>query len=179
MPPAGSRKKLAQPKSCHERALGLLAVRARSRRELERRLLRAGFEAEEVSDVLERLERVGLVDDAAFARQVAEHAIGVKRSGRRAVVSALMAAGVAPEVIERTLADAGDEEERAESLARSRAARLGSLDPVKAFSRLTSLLVRRGYSPEVARQAARRALTVDPDDEPEDGSHLASGFTRP
>ena len=64
---------------------GLLAVRPRSRRELERRLLQAGFEPDEVADVLERLERVGLVDDEAFARQVAEHAFGVKRSGRRAV----------------------------------------------------------------------------------------------
>ena len=132
-----------------------------SRRELERRLLQAGFEPDEVADVLERLERVGLIDDEAFARQVAEHALGVKRSGRRAVVSSLMAAGVAPDLIEATLADAGDEEDRAEALARSRASRLGSLDPVKAFSRLTSLLVRRGYSPEVARQAARRALALD------------------
>ena len=60
-------------------------MRARSRRELERRLLQAGFETEEVTDVLERLERVGLVDDEAFARQVAEHAFGAKRAGRRAV----------------------------------------------------------------------------------------------
>ena len=167
------------PKSCHERALGLLAVRARSRRELERRLLQAGFEPDEVADVLERLERVGLIDDEAFARQVAEHAFGVKRSGRRAVVSSLMAAGVAPDLIEATLADAGDEEARAEALARSRASRLGSLDPVKAFSRLTSLLVRRGYSPEMARQAARRALALDASEATEDGGNLASGFTRP
>jgi regulatory protein len=90
-----------------------------------------------------------------------------------------MAAGVAPDVIEAVLADAGDEDERADALARSRAPRLGSLDPVKAFSRLTSLLVRRGYSPEVARQAARRALAVDPDGASEDDTHLASGFTRP
>jgi hypothetical protein len=41
------------------------------------------------------------------------------------------------------------------------------------------LLVRRGYSPEVARQAARRALTVDLDDDSDDEPHLASGFTRP
>ena len=175
----GSGKEPAQPKSCHERALGLLAVRARSRRELERRLLQAGFEAEEISDVLERLERVGLVDDEAFARQVADHALGVKRSGRRAVVSTLMAAGVAPDVIEATLADVGDEDERADALARSRASRLSGLDPAKAFARLTSLLVRRGYSPDVARQAARRALTVDLDDDSDDVPHLASGFTRP
>ena len=72
------------PKSCHERALGLLAVRPRSRRELERRLLQAGFEPEEVADVLERLERVGLIDDEAFARQVAEHALrrpALRRAG--------------------------------------------------------------------------------------------------
>jgi regulatory protein len=172
-------RKPKTPKSCHERALGLLAVRARSRRELERRLLQAGFETDEVADVLERLERVGLVDDEAFARQVAEHAFGVKRSGRRAVVNSLMAAGVAPDLIETTLADAGDEEARAEWLARSRASRLGSVDPVKAFSRLTSLLVRRGYGPEVARQAARRALALDADGVTEDGGNLASGFTRP
>jgi regulatory protein len=166
-------------KSCHERALGLLAVRARSRRELERRLLQAGFETGEVEDVLERLERVGLIDDEAFARQVAEHAFGVKRSGRRAVVSSLMAAGVAPDVIETTLSDAGDEEARADALARSRASRLGSVDPVKAFSRLTSLLVRRGYSPEIARQAARRALALEVEGVTQDGGNLASGFTRP
>lgn len=174
----GSRKPKS-PKSCHERALGLLAVRARSRRELERRLLQAGFEAPEVTDVLERLERVGLVDDGSFARQVAEHAFGVKRAGRRAVVGTLMAAGVPPDIIEATLADAGDEEVRADALARSRASRLGSVDPVKAFSRLTSLLVRRGYGPEIARQAARRALAVDAEEETQDQANLASGFTWP
>ena len=89
----GSRKP-KNPRSCHERALGLLAVRARSRRELERRLLQAGFEVAEVADVLERLERVGLVDDRAFARQVADHAFGVKRAGVRAVAGSLAAAGV-------------------------------------------------------------------------------------
>jgi regulatory protein len=159
----GGPRKPKNPKSCHERALGLLTVRARSRRELERRLIQAGFEADEVTDVLERLERVGLVDDEAFARQVAEHAFGNKRSGRRAVMGTLIAAGVAPDIIETTLSDAGDEGDRAEALARSRASRLGSVDPVKAFSRLTSLLVRRGYSPEIARQAARRALALDLD----------------
>ncbi len=175
----GTRGKAKSPKSCHERALGLLAVRARSRRELERRLLQAGFDEAEVEDVLGRLERVGLVDDEAFAKQVADHAFGVKRSGRRAVVGTLMAAGVAPDIIQATVSEAGDEDERADALARSRAARLGSVDPAKAYARLTSLLVRRGYSPDVARQAARRALAVDPSGSDQDDVNLASGFTRP
>ena len=160
-----SRGEPKTPKSCHERALGLLAVRPRSRRELEQRLTAAGFEADEVADVLGRLERVGLVDDADFARRLAEQQFVHKRAGRRAVTSALMAKGVAPELIETVLAAAPDDEEsRAEDLARSKALRMGSLDPVKAFNRLCGLLMRRGYAPDVARRAARHALEVEAED---------------
>ncbi|MEX1263635.1 MAG: regulatory protein RecX [Actinomycetota bacterium] len=150
------------PKSCHERALGLLAVRPRARRELERRLLAAGFEADEVSDVLTRLERARLIDDKAFAKQLAEHQFGARRAGSRAVKSALLAKGIAPDLAAEVAGSApDDEQERATELARSRVGRLAGVEPVKAFGRLTSLLVRRGYSPEVARLAARRVLEVD------------------
>jgi regulatory protein len=159
-----SRGQPKEPKSCHERALGLLAVRPRSRRELEQRLTAAGFGADEVVDVLGRLERVGLVDDADFARQLAEQQFVHKRAGRRAVTSALIAKGIAPDLIEAVVAEAPDDEEaRAEELARSKALRMGSVDPPKAFNRLFGLLMRRGYAPQVARQAARRALGVGED----------------
>jgi regulatory protein len=149
------------PKSCHERALGLLAVRPRSRRELERRLLAARFEADEVQDVLVRLERVGLVDDEAFARQFAEHRFGSRKEGSRAVVQGLRAAGIAPSLAEAVSREGPhDEEERAVSLARSRASRLSGVPPEKAFARLSSLLMRRGYGPEMARSAARMALEI-------------------
>ncbi|MDQ4109274.1 MAG: RecX family transcriptional regulator [Actinomycetota bacterium] len=149
------------PKSCQERALGLLAVRPRSRRELERRLLAASFEPEEVRDVLTRLERVGLVDDEAFARQYAEHRFGSRKEGSRGVERGLRAAGIAP-ALAATMAEEtpDDDEERAAELARSRASRLTGVAPQKAFARLSSLLMRRGYSPEIARSAARMALDI-------------------
>lgn len=158
---AARRREPKNPKSCHERALGLLAVRPRSRRELERRLLQAGFERDEIDDALLRLERVGLVDDVAFARQFAEQRFGARREGRRAVVSGLRAAGISPELAEAS-ADAASEEEqdRADALARARVSRLAGVEPQKAFSRLASLLMRRGYGPEIARGAARRALEL-------------------
>jgi regulatory protein len=152
------------PKSCHDRALGLLAVRPRSRKELEQRLLGAGFEPAEVADVLERLERVGLVDDEAFARQFAEHHELNRRAGRRAVTDGLLAKGIAPQTIAGVVADLGDEDERAEVLARSRVGRLAGTDPAKAFGRLTSFLMRRGYDAGTARRAAGRALAVEPED---------------
>jgi regulatory protein len=153
------RREPKNPKSCHDRALGLLAVRPRSRRELERRLLQARFQPDEVRDVLGRLEGVGLVDDRAFARQYAEQRFGSRREGRRAVVSGLRAAGIPSELAEAAADAAPDEEEeRADELARARAGRSTGVDAPKAFARLTSLLVRRGYSAEIARGAARRAL---------------------
>jgi regulatory protein len=137
-------------------------VRPRSRRELERRLIAAGFDGPEVLDVLERLQRVGLVDDEEFARRVAEYQFGSRRAGRRAVTGALLEKGVAPNVIAQVIDDAPDaEQDRAVALASARALRMRALDPVKAFNRLTGLLMRRGYAPEVARRAAREALEVD------------------
>ncbi|MGZ5291077.1 MAG: regulatory protein RecX [Actinomycetota bacterium] len=152
-----------QPLDCHERALRLLAVRPRARRELRSRLLRAGFETAEVEDELERLEAVGLVDDDAFAREVVEHEVTVRRAGRRAVVSRLSARGVDRETIERAIGqeDAGADEDRALALATDRVGRLSGLPPDKAFTRLMGFLARRGYDPSTARQAARRALEVD------------------
>ena len=150
------------PLDCHERALRLLSVRPRSRRELELRLLRAGFEAAAVSGELERLEAVGLVDDERFAREFTEHQLGVRHAGRRAVISGLVAKGIDRTTVERTLAEAsGDDASRANDLARARASRLRDLPPEKAYARLFAFLVRRGHDAEIARSAARRAIGVD------------------
>jgi regulatory protein len=129
------------------------------------RLRRAGFEPDEVDEELIRLEAVGLVDDEAFAHQLTEHHVTSRRSGRRAVVGALAARGVSRRVIEEAVANLGEgEEERALELARQRAPRLAGLPPEKAFGRLSSLLMRRGYDPTTARDAARQALRA-PDGE--------------
>lgn len=111
--------------------------------------------------MLVRLERVGLVDDEAFARQFAEHRFGPRKEGSRAVMHGLRAAGIAPSLAEAITQDApGDDEERAADLARSRVSRLAGLPAEKAFARLSSLLMRRGYGPEIARNAARKALEI-------------------
>jgi regulatory protein len=156
--PRGKRKDI------HERALGLLAVRQRSRRELERCLVQAGFERDEVSAELVRLERVGLIDDAAFARAVVESRMGRRAESRRAVAGKLAQAGVATDVAVEVLDEAAeDEDERAQRLAATKAARMAGLDPQVAFQRLYGFLARRGYSSDVARRAAGRALAVEAD----------------
>jgi regulatory protein len=152
--------------TARDRALNLLSFRDRSRRELERRLLRAGFEPDDVLEALDGLERAGLVDDERYARALVEQHTGRRLSGARAVAAALATGGVSREAAAAALAgldEPGAERRRAEALARSRAARLSGLAPEVAFRHLCGLLARRGYPPNVSRDAARAALSIDDD----------------
>jgi regulatory protein len=149
-------------KDIHERALGLLAVRQRSRRELERRLVQAGFEPDAVEVELGRLEQVGLIDDAAFAAAVVESRMGARGESRRAVGVKLQQAGVDRDIAVAALDEAPEgEQDRADRLAQARATRVSGLDPAVGFARVSGFLMRRGYPPGVARQAARRALGLE------------------
>jgi regulatory protein len=143
-----------------DRALRLLSVRDRSRREMERRLLMAGFAPSDVEHTLERLDSVGLINDGRFARAVVEHETGNRLAGRRAVMSALMAKGVDRETAEAAMGSDEDEGGRALELAKRRVARLGGLSPELALRRLTDFLIRRGHAPATARDAASKALGV-------------------
>jgi regulatory protein len=53
-----------------------------------------------------------------------------------------------------------DEEARALDLATARAGRLAGLPRERAYQRLSSLLMRRGYAPGIARGAAMQALDL-------------------
>jgi len=157
-----TKRTVRRPLDCHERALRLLAVRPRARRELESRLRQAGFETAEVSSELDRLEEVGLLDDGAFARELADHHMTVRGSARRAVAAALASKGVSRETIDRTLAGMEEDESvRALEVATERARRLKSLKPEAAYGRLVSFLARRGYDGGTSREAARAALGLD------------------
>ena len=145
-----------------ERALRLLTVRSRSRSELRQRLLRADFEPEEVEAALDDLESVGLIDDEAFARQLAEHHRR-KGLGRRAGLAGMRAKGVGRELAERIAEEVSpeDEAELAAEIAGNRLSRLRGLDPETRRRRLLDFLLRRGYDPETARAACLRALAEE------------------
>jgi regulatory protein len=103
-----------------------------------------------------------LIDDDAFARSLAEHAVGRRLEARRVVARRLAQAGVASELATSVLDDTvGDEQERADRLADQRVSRLRRLPPDKGFERLQGFLVRKGYAYDVARRAASRALALE------------------
>ena len=156
-------ERAASADAAHAAALRLLTTRARTRAELARRLQDRGFEAAAVAEAVARLERVGLVDDAALAADVAE-----TRADRGldapAIAQELRDRGVDPAVAERAARAAVPDELRAErcrQVAQDRLAQLGDLPPAARLRRLAAYLARRGYPPELAEAVSRELVGLD------------------
>ncbi|MGC9356565.1 MAG: regulatory protein RecX [Anaerolineae bacterium] len=128
-----------------EKALNYLSYRPRSEYELRRYLTERGYPEEAIEETLERLRRVDLVNDAAFAHYWVENRLQFRPRGRRALSHELRQKGVAHAVIEAELDDY-DEASAAEQCARQQARRLTHLSPEKFRRRLTQRLARRGFS---------------------------------
>lgn len=144
-----------------DRAVGYLAARARSKREIEMKLLQAGYRPCTVEMVIYKLERENLLDDADFARQWVESRQHHKL-GRSRIAQELRRKGVSQEEAEDALSIIEDEDQLsgAVALAEKAAARIKpGEDMRKAASRIAGMLARRGYSWDIAKEAIRQALS--------------------
>lgn len=141
-----------------------LTRRGMSRWELGQVLLGRELEPHIVEAELERLERVGLIDDAALAETVVRTQHERKGLGKAALVAVLRRRNIEQNVIDEALVQvsAEDEAARAESLAERRAAQLTGLDHDTAVRRLSGYLQRKGYSSETVRAAVIAALPRHP-----------------
>jgi len=133
------------------RALRLLEYRARSRAEIVQRLRTAGFADDIIEDTLKRLEDLGLIDDAQFARSWVKHRLTGKAVGKARIKWELRQKGVPTDVLEEALSavDADTEYESAVDAARRRWRKDGSLDERTKRRRLASFLRRQGFEWEV------------------------------
>jgi regulatory protein len=155
----------------YDRALRLLAARGRSVRELRRRLLAAKEPEPHVDAALARLETMGLLDDAEYARQVARSQMIGRGYAPRRLQQELARRGVARDVADRAIdlvlaedaapgsfgAESGiDLTETIEKLARRKLRGLGSLDAETRSRRLYAFLARRGYDSDDIRSVMTR-----------------------
>ncbi|WP_169077692.1 regulatory protein RecX [Microcella alkalica] len=109
---------------------------------------------------VERLERVGLIDDAALAATLVERLVERKKLGPAALRAELGRRRLDPATIEAALADGALDDEGAlvAELVADRARRLGEVDRDTAERRLLSYLARKGHGGSIARDAVRSAL---------------------
>jgi regulatory protein len=152
----------------YDRALNMLALRARSARELRRQLVRKGEPPDQVDAAVARLLAAGLLDDAAFARQFARSkAVGAGMSRRR-IEQELARRGVAREVGDGAIAEvfaeeALDEAGVVEQAARKKLRSLKNLDADTRKRRLYAFLARRGYDLDDIRHAIQAVAGAEID----------------
>jgi regulatory protein len=144
----------------YNRAVRLLAARARSTEEVRRRLRAAGYGEEAREAALARLTDEGYLDDAAFATAWVEWRTGSKPRSRSAIRRELMGLGVPAEVVAQAVSAVDDdaEFENAARLALDRLRRLEGIGMGKQRQRLSTYLRARGYGWDLVRKVLSHIL---------------------
>ncbi|MFD6513634.1 recombination regulator RecX [Rhodococcus sp. NPDC060176] len=142
--------------------LRLLTDRARSRSELETKLSGRGFEPEIITSVLDRLQEIGLIDDADFANQWVHSRHTYSGKGKRALAVELRLKGIDQDVASEALSqiDPEDERERAAELVRRKLKNKPVDDRDKVTRRLVSMLARKGYSAGMSYEVVKAEMAA-------------------
>ena len=145
-------------------ALRYVTHRARTAEEVRRALTQKGYAEAMVEDTMADLDRLGLVDDASYARQYAASRFNGPGYGPARIRQDLIRRGVARHDIDAAL-DALADTEDLEAEAREQAAKkwraLASEDDVRKRQKKTmDYLIRRGFGFDTARSAVE-ALARD------------------
>ena len=140
-------------------ALHFLGPRPRSRAEVRRRLLtpkrhRPIPDPDAVERTLDRLERLGMLNDRDFAEFWVENRERFSPRSARALTQELRLRGVSRETVER-VAEPERDEERAIAAGRQRLRALAGLDYAEFRTKLGQFLLRRGFSYADARTAVQ------------------------
>jgi regulatory protein len=143
------------PAEVRKAAVGLLMRREHSRRELAAKLVRRGYPAELIEQVLAALAAESLQSDARFAESYINGARN-KGHGLVRIRAALRERGVTDDLIAAQLAD--DPTDWLAEVERVRRKRFGSEIPrdAKEWARQARFLQYRGFSAEQIRKALKQ-----------------------
>ncbi len=144
-----------QLEDAHEKALSFLEPRPRSTAEVRDQLHKKKFSAEIVDAVVEQLTSAGLLDDAAFAKYWVENREEFRPRAGRALRYELKRKGLPEDAIRQAVAEI-DEGESAYRAGLAKARRWRDLEHREFREKIAAFLLRRGFSYDMARQAAER-----------------------
>jgi regulatory protein len=144
-----------------EKAVGygmnLLSYRPRSEAEIRRRMRRKDYEAHAIDEAVERLKRVDLVDDRAFARYWVDNRFRFKPRGRAILRKELWQKGINDQIIDETLEDY-DEQDAIDRAAEKGIRRLRRYDSAAFRRKLTGYLRRRGFPYHLINPIVEQAM---------------------
>jgi regulatory protein len=138
----------------YDAAVRYLGPRPRSIAEIKRHLRTKRFDDEAQDKAIDQLRAQRYIDDEAFARYWVEQRAKFRPKGQRAIVSELMAKGVARETIDIVLgeADPAAETTRAREVIRRPMTRWLSMDDTERKRKIHQFLAARGFSYDVIEE---------------------------
>lgn len=141
-----------------DKAVALLASRARTEKEIADALLKNAYPEEVVARVMARLHEAGYLDDGDFAERWASSR-ATKGVGARRIRMELRQKGVDADTIESTITSMDDEQLQGGALTAARkAARGKDLSLPSERQKVLAALARRGYDYVAARQALQALM---------------------
>jgi regulatory protein len=154
-----------------EKALRFLSFRPRSEREIRNHLKSKPPHSsffihhspdEVINNVLDRLERLGYVDDFKFSQWWVEQRQTHKPSGQRLIRNELYQKGIDKKIIDQVLPDDEESEiERALKAAEKKLRSYEKLDRWKFKQKMGQYLARRGFEWEVIKETIDRLKLQD------------------
>jgi regulatory protein len=163
----------SQADLAREICLRQLAVRPCTRAELAQALTRRHITAEVITEVLDRYDEVGIIDDAAFARAWVSSRHSGRGLARRALAGELRQRGIAGELVGEALETLDEEQEAATARALvNRKLRTATGPPEAVFRRLAGMLARKGYPAGLAITVVKDALAARDAEAAEFAEHI-------
>lgn len=149
-------------------ALRYLANRMHSSHELKIKLVKKKYEKEIVNEVVDELNKRGLINDYAFAVSYAEENIRNKLWGKNKVKAGLIQKSISGDIIDTVLSELFTEDDEIENAVQLAAKKLKTLqsrkyDANKTKQKLITFLMARGYNYELIKNVLYR-IKLDADD---------------
>lgn len=135
-----------------------LAIRPRSRAEVEKKLRDREFPPAIITSVIDHLLRLGYLNDEQFARQWAMSRVRSRGFGRRRIEQELRARGIGRDTIGMVLNGLFEEEAEIDVARREADRKLRTLSrfgPEVRKRRLAGFLERKGFTSEIIRAVLR------------------------
>ena len=136
----------------YQRALKFIQYRPRTQSEIRQNLQKHDVSEPVIHQVLDRLERTGLVNDRRFAETWIENRSDLRPRSRFALAHELKQRGINPDIINSSL-NGVDDDELAYQAARKQYRKYSHLDWQSYRQKMYGFLGRRGFNYEVSQAA--------------------------
>ena len=154
-----------KPLSVFDAAVGYLARRSHSRRELKNKLFRKGFPGREIYQTLDRLEELGYIDDKKFAFEYARYRLRQSPRGLKVLTMELLQRGIAREITNEVLQEVFEEfpeEDLVANLVEKWSRVRGGDFTRDDITKLARSLARKGFSWDVIHRQIDALVPIEP-----------------